>query len=100
MLNEAAVNQFVETHKKHAARVLDILGKRTPFIEALKSEVGRELLNECAIEMELILDKLIDETADEKDRADFRSYKRIATRWAEKVNEYNKLTNKVLTNKL
>ena len=100
MLDNDDVEQFIATHKQHAARVLDILGKRTPFVDALKSDVGRELINECAVEMNHILDKIFDETATEKDRADFRSYKKIATRWATKINEYNKLMNKVLTNKL
>ena len=46
--------------------------------------------------MEEILAKIIEEKADEKDRADFRAFRDITASWATRVNDHNKRIEEIL----
>ena len=76
--------------KEMVSRLLSALGKDEQFLNAFNSPVGSELLSDLVEIMETRLDKIIDETAEEKDKAEFRVAKELATRWVGKINEYNR----------
>ena len=89
-LTSADIERFVARTGKKAERILNILGKNEQFLNAISSPLGQELLTDSVERMELLLEKIIDEKADDKDRADFRALRAIATRWAERINVYQK----------
>lgn len=89
-LTATDIERFVAKNGKKAERVLKILAKNEQFKNALSTPLGQELLNDSIDRMESLLEKIIDEKDDDKDRADFRALRAITTRWAEKIYTYQK----------
>lgn len=100
MPNQDAINRFLETHGQRAVRVISVLAKRSKFKEAIESEVGRELMADVLSNMEDILDKIINETATDTEKADFRAYRGIANKWQDRLAAYNKAVLQIATNKI
>ena len=91
------IERFAAKNKgRGAAQVLSILGKRRPFMDAISTEVGQELLSDVVEQMQLILAKIIDDTATPTEVADFRAYKAISERWAKRISTYIEFQNKLL----
>ncbi|MCK5611359.1 hypothetical protein KAR91_56335 [Candidatus Pacearchaeota archaeon] len=86
---------FLSTRKKDAERVLSVLGKTQGFYEAINTPVGIELLKDATTRMEIILEKMINEEADETERAEFRALRGISIRWMGKISRYNESIDKI-----
>lgn len=87
---EGYITRHGKKGKEMASRLLSALGKNEQFLNAFNSPLGSELLTDLISMMEEKLDKIIDETADDKDKADFRAAKNLSMRWVGKINEYNR----------
>ena len=87
---EDYINKHGKKGKEMAGRLLSALGKNEQFLNAFNSPLGSELLTDLIDTMESKLDKIIDESATDKDRADFRAAKDLSLRWVSKINEYNR----------
>ena len=88
------IEDYIKRHGKKGqekvSRILSSLGKSEQFLNAIQSPLGTELLTDLISMMEEKLDKIINETADDKDRADYRACKILSLRWADRINAYNK----------
>jgi len=80
---------FVGKEGRKAAHILSNLGKKKKFVDALATDVGQELLKDILRMSESKLNKIIDDKADEFDRATFKLCKFLANKWADRVNSYN-----------
>lgn len=69
------------TDGKRAQKMLKVLGKTHGFVAAFKDKVGQEVLLDALQRTEEILDKIVEETATEEERAEFRALKKIIARW-------------------
>jgi hypothetical protein len=72
-----------------AQKILKVLGKTESFARAFSSQVGQEILMDAIQESEVLLDKIVKEEASEGDRAEFRAFKKIITRWEQIWNSHN-----------
>lgn len=82
--------------KDRFEKFMSRMGKQTKLYEALDHPVGKEILNEALNRSEALLIKIINEDADEMDRAEFRVLKSILNVWAGKMAEYIKSLNTIL----
>jgi len=89
------IKKFEAKHGKQGVKTLSMLGKGSPFDDAIRSNVGQVLLQDIMIEMEILLEKIIADKASEKDKADYRSYRKIFIRWTKKISDYDNLKSKV-----
>jgi len=84
------LERFISRDKGKAKRILSVLAKNQQFLNAIKSPVGQELLTEAIHRMESLLEKIVNEDSNEKDRAEYRCLRDITTQWAEKISNHQK----------
>lgn len=96
------INAELEKYKSSkSVRINDLLNslsRKEVFIKALETEIGRAILDDLICEMARLLDKIVDETASEVERADFRVGRRLIEKWVDKINSY--MVEKVSLDKL
>lgn len=73
---------------KNADRVLKVLSRHVAIYEAMNTPLGQIFMKEVMDNIDLILEKIIEEKATDQDKADFRAYKKIAESWANKILAY------------
>lgn len=76
--------------KKEGERVFKSLGRTQSFVNAINTPLGQEILTTVIERMENILEKIINENSDDKERAEFRVLRNITSEWSEKINTFNK----------
>jgi len=82
--------RFIAAHGEKANRILTVMAKRAKFMEAIKTDIGQELLIDVAASMETLLDKIIMERATTQEKADFRALRMIMNKWTDKIRAYNR----------
>lgn len=85
----------IETFSKNhgvakTTRLLSILGKNKQFIDAWEKPAGKEILGHLLVMTDKRLDKIIDETADDKDRAEYRVCLELLANFRDKINSHEK----------
>ena len=80
---------YLKNHGKQASLTVSILGKLQPFMNALKTELGQEILKDDMIQHEILLTKIYNENATIQELAEFRYLKNRLRKIAERVNTYN-----------
>lgn len=85
-LNE--IQEFLRNKGKKGEMAITLLGKLEPFMQAIQTEVGWELLRDDIARYEELLMKMESETATQQELAEFRYLKIRTTRIAERVNRY------------
>jgi len=95
-LTSKDVERYIaKTRPREAGAVLSALNRSKKFMDAIRSDVGRELLEEVSKELQRLFDLIVDEKAEPKDLATFRAYRHIGLAWGKKIAEYRKLTERV-----
>lgn len=89
------INKFRSIHGQSGAKTLSLAGKYLVFTEALSSEIGQEILRDVMIKMEILLEKIIEETASKKEHAEYRVLKDIFNRWAKKIAIFEEAQKKI-----
>jgi len=79
-------------HRK-GNRIIAEFSRQSKFVDALASDVGQLLLKDSIDKMDSILTKIINEEADERDRAEYRVLKSILDVWCHRVDTYTKTLN-------
>jgi hypothetical protein len=84
---------------KQASVFLSVLGRDLQFLNAINSAIGQEIYKDLIILAENIVQKIIDEKDEPKDRAELRAYLNIMKSWNQRIDNYyekkdkfNKLT--------
>lgn len=95
-INLQDIDEFKKKHGSAiAGRLLSSLGKQRQFMQAWDTPIGKEILGLVIPLAEEKLDKIINESADDKDKADYRAYMRILTLFRDRINSYYKNLNKI-----
>jgi len=82
--------RFMNEKGRRGAATLSTLGKLQPFMQAIKTECGQELLRDLNTRYDELLNKIAELAATEEDKADFRAVRALILRWCEKINNYEK----------
>lgn len=64
-----------------AQKMINVLSKTHGFVAAFKDKVGQEVLLDALQRSEEILDKIVDQNATDKERAEFTALKGIIRKW-------------------
>jgi methionyl-tRNA synthetase len=78
-----------------AQKMINVLQKTHGFIEAFENPIGQEVLLDALQISEAILDKIVEETATDAERAEFRALKKIISRWQDISNKHNETLNEL-----
>lgn len=92
------VERFLSTRKKkEGERVFKALGKTQGFFQAINTPLGQEILSSVVERMEIILERIINEEADAKEKAEFRVLRNITSEWSDKINTFQKAAAEIRT---
>ena len=94
------LGEFLNKYPKHGGIVLSALGKQKPFVDALRTSIGMELLDSIIARMETMLPKIIDLKAKDEELIEYRVLRDLGRVWARKIAAYNENVLKVKENKL
>lgn len=88
------IASFLQKTGKKGALTLDLLGKLSPFVRAMQSQVGYEILKDDVARHEEILGKIYNEKVSEQELAEFRYLKSRLERISKRITAYlDKLEN-------
>lgn len=71
-------------------RIIDNLNKNTPFVKALESEVGRELLEEVRENIVKSVQKIMNLEAGDQEIIAYQVWREIGDSWAAKIEKWEK----------
>ena len=80
---------------KKLGKLFSVLGKDIQFIKAWESPAGKEIMGHLINLTEESLEKIINEQADEKTRAEYRVCKDLLKYFEDRINTYEKNTNQL-----
>ena len=90
-----AIEKYIEEGGRRAKNTLSLLGKLLPFVQAINSELGQELLKDDIDRHEDLLVKMYEENITPQELAEFRYLKMRLKKVSMRVAEYNKGLNEV-----
>lgn len=94
-ITPADIEKFLAVHGQHGVKTLSLLGRKDDFYTAVTDKLGQELMKDVMVEMERLLLKIIEDKADENEKADYRAYRKIFEKWSRKIKEYRDLRHKI-----
>ena len=92
------VETYMRTHGKHAEMTLKMLGKDLAFVQAINSSIGQEILRDDIDRLETLLEQIYNETISPADMAEFRHLKRRIAKITERLNNYTKRQQEIVSN--
>jgi hypothetical protein len=81
---------FLRRKGQAGARTLSVLGHFQPFVEAIGSEIGKELLQDAITNHERLLLKVAALEATPEETMEYKAYRGIIMRWSERIAQYEK----------
>lgn len=94
-ISQEQVIKFLREKGKRGAQTLSVLGKYAPFMQAIQTEIGAELLRDLNTKHDELLDRISSLTATDSDRAEYLAVKNMILRWADKISKYEMELNKL-----
>ena len=91
-INKSLTQLARKMGKERASVLLSVLGKNKQFLSALDSPVGQELLKDAVLAIQNKMELIMDEKDKPQDRAELQAYLSITRKWAKRLTEYNKDT--------
>jgi hypothetical protein len=83
------LEDYVGRHNpQKCARIMSVLGKKQPFYQAIRSDIGKELLKDVIVRLETLLEKAIDDTITSNEKAEYRVLKGLADTWSTRIHTY------------
>jgi len=76
---------FKKVGKTRGEQVLKFIRKSDKLAEALDSKVGTEILEEAIARLSYLLTRISDETATDKEKAEYQALRGIVDKWAHKI---------------
>lgn len=80
---------------KQALRVLSVLGKNAGFVQAVRTELGQLIMQDLIVRMEVILEKIIDNTVKEEERIEYKLSRDLLDKWTARILTYERELNKL-----
>jgi hypothetical protein len=90
------IKNFRAVYGKKGVHMLSFIGKHThPFYTVIKTEIGQQLLKEVMNNLQLYSNKILNDKANDKDRALFDAYRDIFESWCSKIDKHLKMINQI-----
>ena len=83
------IEVYLKRMGKHGMQTLSTLGKLQPFAACMETEIGKVLLGGLIDQHERLLEKVIDLSATDEEKIEFRVIKRMLLELNDKINQYS-----------
>ena len=83
------------TNKAATSKLLSIIARKRKFVDQLNTELGQILFGKITTRLEELFEKIAEESADEKEKMEFRVTRKLIEGWSERMDEYVKSKNKM-----
>lgn len=94
------VESYLSSHGKRASMTISLLGRLNPFMLAMKSSVGQEILRDDIDRHEELLKKMYEENITSQELAEFRYLKSRIKKVSDRISLYLKATNDIMSKNL
>jgi len=81
---------YLKRKGRAGSQTLSVLGKYQPFIEAINSEIGQQILKDAIGLHESLLFKVADLTATPDETMEYKAIRKIILKWSERIATYDK----------
>lgn len=81
---------YLRRKGKTGERTLSLLGYYRPFVDAINTEVGKEILKDAIRVHEELLSKIAEINATDAEKAEYQAIRKIILRWSERIAQYEK----------
>lgn len=81
--------------KGKAERMLQVIKRHGKIAEALSSEVGAAILEDAINKLGILLGKIADDMATDKDKLEYNVLRDIVDKWATRITRYQKTLNDI-----
>ncbi len=82
--------QYLNRRGKFGAKTLSILGHYRPFVDAINSDIGKQLLRDAISIYEELLSKVGNLTATPEETMKYAAVREIIMRWSDRLAIYEK----------
>jgi len=89
------LDEFLRQHGRRGAKILSLLGKMQPFHDAIKSELGQELLKDITAQYDALIDDIVKVDCPQEKRIEFQVVSRLIEKWSERIATYNRLQTEI-----
>jgi hypothetical protein len=87
------MDKFLAVHSKQkGVLVTGFIKANIGIASALSSDIGKDILKESLSRMNYLLEKIVDNSIDDEERVEYKILRSIITKWADKINNWNKVT--------
>jgi hypothetical protein len=83
------IETYLKRMGKHGMQTLSTLGKLQPFAQCMETEIGKVILGGLVDQHERLLEKVIDLSATDEEKIEFRVIKRMLLELSDKINQYS-----------
>lgn len=80
--------EFLKNRGKRGVETIKALAKLQPFVSAMRSPIGSEILKDDVNRQEELLSKIWNETATDQEKAEFRYLKQRLEKISKRLEEY------------
>jgi len=81
---------YLKRKGKFGSQTLSVLGRHHPFIEAIGSEIGKQLLKDAIGLHERLLSKVATLEATDAEKMEYKAVGSILLKWSERIATYEK----------
>jgi len=86
---------YLQQTGKKGANTVSYLGRHEPFMQAIQSPLGQELLKDLCARHEQLLEKVGDLVATDEEKGEFKAVKKLIHDWSERIAKYDKALQEV-----
>ncbi len=79
---------YIKRNGSNDEKTRAVLWRYRPFVEAINSEVGKEILKDVITNHERLLLKVADLAATPEETMEYKATQKILLKWAEKIAKY------------
>lgn len=81
---------YLRRKGREGSQTIAVLNRYQPFVEAINSEMGKEILRDAITVHESLLMKVADLTATPEETMEYSAIRKIIMRWSERIAKYEK----------
>jgi hypothetical protein len=89
------LTDYLKRTGRSGVRTLSTLGYFQPFVEAINSPIGKELLKDALAVSDSLLIKIGDLSATPEETMQYKAMRAILVRWSERISRYEQSLDKL-----
>ena len=79
---------YLKKTGKVGAKTMHVLGKYTPFIQAMATTIGQEIMADALRRHDMLLDRVASLEVTDGEKGEYKALREIIMKWSEKIANY------------